>query len=104
MADAQERDRGVPRPTMGASPAHTRLVRLKASRADADEAVMTTAATVELGWYPDPHVPGVLRYFDGERWTQHTLAAPDPTPDVPLPTQGSISAAYFWATSGIAPA
>ncbi len=65
---------------------------------------MTTAATVELGWYPDPHVPGVLRYFDGERWTPHTLAAPSPTSDLPLPTQGSVSAAYFWATSGIASA
>ena len=67
---------------------------------------MTATATTQRGWYPDPHVPGVLRYFDGERWTQHTVAAaapaPSPAPDVQLPTQGSNSAAYFWATSGIA--
>ena len=24
------------------------------------------------GWYPDPHVPGTLRYWDGIGWTQHT--------------------------------
>lgn len=23
------------------------------------------------GWYPDPHEPGSLRYFDGEVWTEH---------------------------------
>jgi hypothetical protein len=24
------------------------------------------------GWYPDPHGPGSLRYFDGRSWTEHT--------------------------------
>jgi len=23
------------------------------------------------GWYPDPHEPGTLRYFDGQVWTEH---------------------------------
>lgn len=23
------------------------------------------------GWYPDPHEPGSLRYFDGQVWTEH---------------------------------
>lgn len=65
---------------------------------------MTSTATASTGWYPDPHAPGVLRYFDGERWTSHTLAEPThATPVSPpsLPTQGSFSAAYFWETSGL---
>lgn len=65
---------------------------------------MTGTATASTGWYPDPHAPGVLRYFDGERWTPHTLAEPTPVPPAALPTlptQGSISAAYFWETSGL---
>jgi hypothetical protein len=24
------------------------------------------------GWYPDQNVPGQLRYFDGQRWTDQT--------------------------------
>lgn len=26
-------------------------------------------------WYPDPQQPGLLRYWDGQRWTEHTAAA-----------------------------
>jgi hypothetical protein len=24
------------------------------------------------GWYADPHLPGVFRYWDGDAWTEHT--------------------------------
>jgi len=64
---------------------------------------MTDTTTAQIGWYPDPHAPGVLRYFDGDRWTPHTLAAPTAAPPVQLPTQRDVSAAYFWETSGIGP-
>ena len=30
------------------------------------------------GWYPDPSAPGILRYWTGQQWTDHT--APDPQP------------------------
>jgi uncharacterized protein (AIM24 family) len=31
---------------------------------------------MDANWYPDPHAPGTLRYWDGQAWTEHT--APDP--------------------------
>ena len=34
---------------------------------------MTTARP---GWYPDPQGFGTLRWFDGERWTEHRAPAP----------------------------
>lgn len=27
------------------------------------------------GWFPNPDHPGLLRYWDGERWTEHTAPA-----------------------------
>jgi hypothetical protein len=32
------------------------------------------------GWFPDSSKPGLLRYWDGERWTEHTAPAGAPPP------------------------
>ena len=37
------------------------------------------------GWYPDAQVPGALRWFDGERWTDHRVAPPAPASRPPRP-------------------
>lgn len=29
-------------------------------------------SAVKPGWYPDPHDPSLLRYYDGQAWTAHT--------------------------------
>ncbi|WP_261393052.1 DUF2510 domain-containing protein [Rhodococcus sp. BP22] len=31
------------------------------------------------GWHPDPSEPGLLRYWDGTQWTEHTQSAAEPT-------------------------
>lgn len=38
----------------------------------------TTASSAPLiaaNWYPDPQSPGILRYWDGVRWTDHRQAS-----------------------------
>jgi hypothetical protein len=30
---------------------------------------------VAAGWYPDPSIPGSMRWWDGTRWTDHTQAS-----------------------------
>ena len=36
--------------------------------------------TAQAGWWPDPGgAPGVLRYFDGQRWTDETRHLDPPT-------------------------
>lgn len=41
---------------------------------------MTTppAALPPANWYPDPQTPGQLRYWDGQKWTQHVHPAGQP--------------------------
>jgi hypothetical protein len=45
---------------------------------------MTTppSALPPANWYPDPQTPGQLRYWDGQRWTQHTHVAQQPAQGV----------------------
>lgn len=31
--------------------------------------------STEANWYPDPNDPSLVRYFDGEQWTEHTAPA-----------------------------
>lgn len=38
------------------------------------------------GWYPDPNLAGVVRYWDGENWTDHTSqSSAQPPPSSPPP-------------------
>ncbi|MDZ7674596.1 MAG: CD225/dispanin family protein [Acidimicrobiales bacterium] len=32
----------------------------------------TPPGQTPAGWYPDPNQPGMLRYWDGSAWTEHT--------------------------------
>lgn len=39
---------------------------------------MTQTPVPGPGWHPDPHQPGLLRYWDGRAWTTHTSPVPAP--------------------------
>ena len=45
----------------------------------------------ELGWKPDPQVPGRLRYWDGSNWTSHVSLNGEQFEEVFLP-----SGAHRW--------
>jgi hypothetical protein len=41
-------------------------------------------APVPAGWYPDPDSPGIVRWWDGEAWTERRApAAPPAAPRQP---------------------
>jgi Protein of unknown function (DUF2510) len=71
---------------------------------------VTTQPTLSAapGWYPDPHVPAQLRWYDGTVWTVHVAhagyapAAPDPALKwlVPVNRSGlAIAAGYVGLAS-----
>lgn len=42
---------------------------------------MTESPRLEPGWYSSESAPDRLRYWDGEKWTEHTApASPTPPP------------------------
>ncbi len=45
--------------------------------------------TPPAGWYPDPSVPGMQRYWDGGAWTDHTAPSATPAPSSGLPPLAS---------------
>ena len=47
-------------------------------------------------WYPDPQTPGQLRYWDGQRWTQHVHPAQQPVQGV-----GGVSSPQAQAGPGV---
>ncbi len=56
-----------------------------------DEAITGTTAA---GWYPDPHVAGTMRYWDGAAWSEHTATGYDTSPssaEVYAPYQRSVT-------------
>ena len=52
----------------------------------------------DAGWYPDPHNPELMRYWDGSAWTGYTrtpeAASPEPPPFVAPPPSGQPAAVY----------
>lgn len=45
-----------------------------------------TSPTPPPGWHPDPSEPGLIRYWDGTQWTEHTQPAAESTSEEPAPT------------------
>src|SRR3954464_11875978 len=36
------------------------------------ELFMSDGHSTVAGWYPDPNAPGLLRWWDGQAWSEHT--------------------------------
>ncbi|MDI9933406.1 DUF2510 domain-containing protein [Rhodococcus sp. IEGM 1354] len=45
-----------------------------------------TSPTPPPGWHPDPGEPGLIRYWDGTQWTEHTQPGTEPTAEESAPT------------------
>lgn len=52
------------------------------------------------GWHPDPHHPGYLRYWDGNRWTEHTSPIPMP-PTQPPVRAGQTRRRWAWGAAAV---
>lgn len=50
--------------------------------------VAPTTPAVPAGWHPHPQNPGLLRYWDGQAWTDHTAPTHQPAgPAAPVAQQ-----------------
>lgn len=54
------------------------------------------------GWYPHPHDPAMLRWWDGDAWTEHVQPKPSTTPmPSPAPLGEDSAATTFGTASGL---
>ncbi|MDQ1625717.1 MAG: hypothetical protein QOJ49_1215 [Actinomycetota bacterium] len=60
---------------------------------------MTAPTSPIPGYYPDPSGPASLRWWDGQRWTEHAV----PTAGVVLPPVAQPVSAYAWSVPPPAP-
>jgi hypothetical protein len=56
------------------------------------------AVSIPAGWYPDSSTPGVVRWWDGVAWTEHTAAAAGSSGrDRPLlPADRPVYSRFIW--------
>jgi hypothetical protein len=55
---------------------------------------MVSGQVTQAGWYPDPHVAGTMRYWDGQAWSEHTAGGydhPAPSSAVYAPYQRTVT-------------
>lgn len=56
-------------------------------------------------WYPDPERPGELRFWDGQRWTEHRAPSPQPGPGRPTASVERPTGKWYfvitWASCGL---
>lgn len=57
-----------------------------------------TPAALPAGWYPDHSTPGLMRWWDGAAWTEHTAAAGATSAQGRplLPTDRPIYSPFIW--------
>lgn len=55
----------------------------------------TMGSMAAPGWYPDANAPGTLRWWDGTRWSEHTIAAVPPAPQPRLRPDGTVKGPKF---------
>jgi uncharacterized tellurite resistance protein B-like protein len=57
---------------------------------DGDEGEQMSEPSAPAAWYPDPSATGVLRWWDGHAWTEHThVSNPEPAAAVDPPSPAS---------------